>query len=485
MSNPVANTDTIVAVSSAAGVAHRAIIRMSGPEAVGCAEVVFRPSAAQNQNPESEIQNHAAPPPDDWSVTVGSLSVSSLSAPVPCLLYLMRAPRSYTREDVVEFHVVGSPPVTAAVLAEVLSRGVRLARPGEFTERAYLNGRMDLSQAEAVLKIIQATSDAERRLALGELTGKLSKRITVLTERLVDLLARVELALDFSEEDVPVIDAKTLGWELASAAKDVDDLLSSGDAGYVYAENPRVSIIGRTNVGKSSLFNRLLGSDEAIVTSISGTTRDVLEQELDIAGTKLLLVDTAGEKESPEVEGRRPREEADPDEMAIERARAEREKADLLLLVIDGSQPLTAIDVELLDGVSSNPRPLLLVLNKTDLPVDAETDRAARCRALVVPVSCATGQGIGRLRDEIRASLSLRGVERSGLRFMLNLRQLDSLRLAAESLRGAQSAAAGGLGLEFAAADILAAINRLRELTHPLEEDEILDRIFSRFCIGK
>ena len=480
--------ETIVAVSSGAGAAERAIVRMSGPRAVAVAGGMFRADDGRT------LEDLPA-----WSVVTGTLELAVFRAPVPVLLYLMRAPRSYTREDVVEFHVVGAPPVTAAVTAEVTARGVRLARPGEFTERAYLSGRIDLSQAEAVLKLIHARSDAERRLALGEVTGDFSRRIDGLAGRLVDTLTRVELALDFSEDDVPVIGAGELATELTDVSDDVDDLLRSGSGRYVFTERARVAVIGRANVGKSSLFNRLLARDEAIVTDISGTTRDVLEAELDLEDVQILLADTAGEKDSRSLfcgapsgpTGKRLLESfsgtRDPDDIALERARVELDRADVVLLVVDASQPLTAVDLTLLDRVDegSASSPALIVLNKTDLPMDVETERIVRTRGLVVPVSCVTGDGLDRLRDEIVQMLTVRGVERQGLRFLLNLRQLNSLRLALDALARASDAVREGLSLEFPAADLRTATGHLRDLTHPLDEEEILQGIFSRFCIGK
>jgi len=553
--------DTIVAVSSAPGAAERVIVRMSGPESVSLAAQVFRPDDG---------------PPIDalpaWSVSRGVLRVSVFSAPVPALCYLMRAPRSYTREDVVEFHTVGAPAVASAVVGELTAREVRLARAGEFTERAYLSGRIDLSQAEAVLKLIHATDDAERRLALGELTGELSVRIERLAGRLVDLLARVELALDFSEDDIPVIGAAELTGELAAASAEVDELLRSGSGRAVFSEEPRIALIGRTNVGKSSLFNRLLSRDEAIVTDVHGTTRDVLEGELELAGVTVLLVDTAGETAPPgdrdaslsplppaggeaglpafltplpprggegQGEGGSPAGGArfersadssadalDPDDIALARARAELDRADLVLLVVDASEPLTAIDMTLLDRLASSSSPLgeergrepsssplppaggegegeggnvpdgtdardhrgastLIVLNKTDLAVNAETERVVRRRGIVAAVSCLTGAGLDDLRRELAQALTVRGLERTGLRFLFNLRQLDALRSAGEALARAAGATHRDIGLEFTAADIRAALGHLREMTHPFEEEEVLDHIFSRFCIGK
>ena len=503
-------SDTIVAVSSASGAGRRAIVRMSGPRAMEVADGLFRPDSGPSP---SELPA--------WSVARGRLDIADFTVPVPALLYLMRAPRSYTREDVVEFHLVGSPPVTSAVLAEITSRDVRLARPGEFTERAYLSGRIDLSQAEAVLKLIHARTEAEERLAVGELTGELSKRIAEVTERLVELLTQVELAIDFSEDEVPLVAMDSLADRLAALRAEIDELRSAGTARTVFSEMPRVGIIGRTNAGKSSLFNRLLERDTAIVTAASGTTRDVLEEELDLDDVRLLLVDTAGEKTPT----------ADLDDIALERARTERERADLLLLVIDASEPLTAIDLTLLDRLcavpplpaaggqvvsSSSPLPLrervrvrgtspaseapgdevssadervstgtLIVLNKSDLPVNVETERTVRSRELAVSVSCKTGSGLDRLRDEIREALTHGGGAMSGQRFGFNLRQLNSLRDASDALGRASGAASEDLGFEFPASDIRSAVNHLRDLTHPLDEEEILERIFSRFCIGK
>ncbi len=497
--------DTIVAVSSPAGASARAIVRLSGPDALACADALFSPAASPIQNPKPKIQNGA-----DWSASVGSLAIPAFHVPVPCLLMVMRAPRSYTREDVVEFHVPGSPPVASAVLEAVLSRGARLARPGEFTERAFLSGRIDLAQAEAVMKLIHAAGEAESRLAMGELTGALSKRIDGVTERLTEALARVELALDFSEEDVPTASADELAAAIDAAAREVNDLLRSAPANTAFSERPRVAIVGRANAGKSSLFNRLLDRDAAIVTPVAGTTRDTLEEETDLAEAPILLVDTAGERANSKLETRNSplvpkdlrgpegKEETDPDEQAIARAREERERSDLLLLVIDASAPLTAVDLALLDRLAlGSPRPprggegqgegrivsssVIVVLNKTDLPICPETAQIVRSRALSVDVSCATGEGLDRLRAEIRERLQRRGVERSGQRFLLNLRQVDSLRGAAEALARAKQAS----GLELVADDLRAAVNHLRALTRPLDPEDLLDRIFSRFCIGK
>ena len=478
--------DTIVAVSSPPGASPRAILRLSGPDALACADKLFSPLCATDGLPASAL--------GDWSLAPGSLAVPAFAAPVPCLLFVMRGPRSYTREDVVEFHVPGSPPVVSGVLEAVLAAGARLARAGEFTERAYLSGRIDLAQAEAVMKLIHAAGEDESRLALGELTGALSKRIGRIAERLTEALTQAELALDFSEEDVLPSGEGDIASEIDAAAREIDDLRASAGVSAVFSERPRVSIVGRANAGKSSLFNRLLARDAAIVTSVAGTTRDVLEEEVDIDGAKVLLVDTAGERPplipSPPSGGEGQGEGAvavDPDEEAIRRARAEHERADLLLLVIDGSQPLTAIDEALLDSLSvnlksetQNPKSLI-VLNKTDLPTAPETDRELRARGVVVSVSCVTGSGLDRLRSEIRETLLGRGIRRPGQRFLLTLRQIDSLRLAAETLSRAKEA----IGLELIADDLRAAINHLRSLTRPLDEDDILDRIFSRFCIGK
>ena len=485
------SAETIAAVSSPAGASARAIVRLSGPGALACAEALFSPSVSAIQNPKSKIQNRA-----DWSVACGYLAVPAFCAAVPCLLMVMRAPRSYTREDVVEFHVPGSPPVAAGVLEAVLGQGARLARPGEFTERAFLSGRIDLAQAEAVMKLIHAAGEAEGRLAVGELGGALSRRIDAIAERLVETLAQAELALDFSEDDVPAMSAEDLARAVEAAAGDIDELRRSAPANAAFSERPRVSIVGRANAGKSSLFNRLPHHDAAIVTSVAGTTRDVLEEETDLDGAKLLLVDTAGERGAASTDA------ANPDEQAIARAREESARADLLLLVIDASEPLTAVDVELLDRLASGfPRPPLggegkgegrmaasssfVVLNKSDLSCSPDTVETVRSRALAIDVSCATGEGLDRLRSEIRERLLLRGVARPGSRFLLNLRQVDSLRLASEALARAKQAADGALGLELIADDLRAAINRLRSLTRPLDPDELLDRIFSRFCIGK
>lgn len=476
------SSETIVAVSSPPGSSARAIVRLSGPEAIVCAEKLFV-SQAKSQKPKAKIEA-------DWHITLGSLTVPAFVAPVPCMLMMMRGPRSYTREDVVEFHVPGSPPVVSGVLEAVLASGARLARPGEFTERAYLSGRIDLAQAEAVMKLIHAAGEDESRLALGELTGALSKRVAAVAEQLTEALTQVELAIDFSEEDLVPAGEDKIAREVSCALGEVEGLRRSEGAAVAFSERARIAVVGRANAGKSSLFNRLVGRAAAIVTPVPGTTRDVLEEETDIEGARVLLVDTAGER--PKAEGERPKAEPDPDEEALVRARSERERADLLLLVIDGSEPLSAVDAEFLDAVSANPKSkiqnpksspaCLLVLNKSDLPAAEKTERPdISGRGHVVEVSCLTGAGLDALRAEIREALLGRGVRRPAQRFLLTLRQLDSLRLAAECLARARDAS----GLELIADDLRGAINHLRSLTRPLAAADLLDRIFSRFCIGK
>jgi tRNA modification GTPase len=303
--------------------------------------------------------------------------------------------------------------------------------------------------------------------------------VSDLTERLIETLSRVEMTLDFPEDDVPLIESAALAGSVAEVSDAVTAILASSAGRTVFAEEPRVGLIGRTNVGKSSLFNRLAGRDDAIVADVHGTTRDTLEAEIDLGGTRLLLVDTAGEKTAS----------SDLDDSALARARQECERAEVVVLVIDASRPLDAVDAALLakltpsaEGGSARG---FVVLNKTDLGIDAATDALVRSRVRAVAASCVAPGGVDRVRDELRSSLVDQGASSGAARFLLNVRQLDSLRTAGDALRRAEEAANDDIGLEFAAADIRAAVNHLRELTFPLDPEELLDRIFSRFCIGK
>ena len=384
----------------------------------------------------------------------------------------MRAPHSFTREEVVEVHCHGGMVIIRQIVDAFLEVGARLARPGEFTQRAFLNGRLDLSQAEAVIDLIRARSESAGRVALAQLDGRVSRIVAEMSDRLADLLSHVESLVDFPEEDIEFAELSFLEDESRSLLAQIEDFLEHFDMGRVMREGLSVLILGKPNVGKSSLLNLLLGESRAIVSDIPGTTRDTIEENLVLGGIPLRLIDTAGVRDSEdpvEVEG-------------IARARAKVASADLILLVVDGSCPLDEQD--LLAFSACREYKTLLVCNKSDLP---QSSLPSEWTALpTVFLSCRSGEGLSLLRDSIVTLLggSVQGDLAQEVVFS-DRRHRDALLRTRESLMRFQSALSDGLSPEFPALDLREALDALGEILGKTTPDNILDRIFSRFCIGK
>ena len=453
--------DTIVAVSSPAGTSARAIVRLSGPGSLGAVGTVF----------DCGRDLHLLP---GFTLVAGRLKLPGFPG-LDARLYLMRSPRSYTRQDVVELHVPGSPPLVQETVDVILGAGVRLARPGEFTERAFLSGRIDLAQAEAVMKIVSASTAEEMRLALSELEGTFSSEIGRARARLFDLLVALETSLDFADQDIRFIEPSDAEEVLAEVAESLAVVERRSHDQYLFRDRPRVMLVGRTNVGKSSLYNRLVGEAEAIVSDRPGTTRDVLETDMVLGGCAVTLVDAAGAVEAG-------------DELSAEalaRARREMEKAALLILVVDGSRPPETWDRKLTQMTERCLR--LLVLNKRDLgTVVTASELGAEAPGLAtLSVSALTGQGcqdIGRWIADQVASGRLSASEK---RYLLNLRQRRAVAAARQAVARARGTLAEDLGFEFTALEVRSAADALSALTRPVAHDEVLDSIFSHFCIGK
>jgi tRNA modification GTPase len=391
------------------------------------------------------------------------------------LVTYMRAPHSYTREDVVEISGHGGVGVMARILEAVVSVGARLAGPGEFTKRAFLNGRLDLSQAEAVIDLIHAHTEESHRQALAQLQGGLSQAIRALRDELLEVLAYVEGAMEFPEEDLELLPWETLRARTRAVAAQVAALLDSFQGGRVLREGVQVAIVGRPNVGKSSLFNALLAANRAIVTPIPGTTRDVLEEVANVHGYPFRLIDTAGIRPS-----------TDPVEReGIERARASLEGADLVLLVLDRSEPLTVEDEEAVAAVQG--KRVQVVLNKADLPPRL-TAGELQVRLPEWPktaVSCKERRGLERLTEAMLAAV-LHGPQpsREGP-VVTRLRHWEALQRARQSLLQACEAMERRLSGEFIAVDLREALEWLGEIVGLNYTEDLLDKIFGEFCIGK
>jgi tRNA modification GTPase len=411
------------------------------------------------------------------------------------LAAFMPAPRTYTREDVVEFQAHGGPLILRRILELVLRSGARAARPGEMTLRAFLNGRLDLAQAEAVMSLISAESEAGRRLALRQLQGDLSRRVEQARGAVMGALARIEASIDFPEEEVPAPDPTELAKLLDEARYAIERLLEGAERGRIVREGLRVSLVGRPNVGKSSLLNALLGIDRAIVTPFPGTTRDTIEERATIAGIPVQLVDTAGLTPS-----------RDPIEsIGVERSRDAARSADLLLFILDGAEPLQPLDLaaatELhaltLDTsgqqdtspprVGESPR-VLLVVNKADLPriVDEPAVQALWEGAGIVYSSALSTEGVTSLEQSI-SDLVLGGESEvgGGETLVTSARHSDALRRALEHLTDARQTLADDVPLDFVSIDLRSTLQTLGEITGETAGNDLLERIFSEFCIGK
>lgn len=453
--------ETIVAVSSPSGRASRGIVRLSGPHALRITSEIFQSDPPLSQSPT-------------YTRVEGEARISGFGL-APVAVYIMREPYSYTREDVLEFHLAGSPAVLSAVLKEIISRGARIAQPGEFTLRAFLSGRIDLAQAEAVLKVIRSRSQAERNIALGELEGRLSRGIEALREKVTDLLATVELSIDFSDQDIEILSREELLERLTVLCEDGERILREGSERTYYDEGIITVIMGRTNVGKSSICNALLERPRSIVHSEPSTTRDPLDDSLLIDGVLFHLWDTAGMTT--------PRSPVD--EEAISRSSRLLKRAQLPILVTDGSSTVTDEDRALFSEVSDVP--CIVVVNKIDLGLKLARDEYGKefPRARTAFTCAISGEGISELRGELVRVVRAGELALTSTHFALNIRQREALGRGTVALRRAEEGCRRGLGEELLASELRSTIDSLSELLGRVESEEILERIFSEFCIGK
>ena len=442
--------DTIAAISTPLGEGGIGIVRLSGKDALPIVQGLFD---RQLQN-RRLVYGHIVDP------ETGEVIDEALAA-------YMKAPHTYTREDVVEIDCHGGPLPLQRILGLALRCGARVAYPGEFTLRAFLNGRLDLAQAESVLDVIQSRTRASLRLAVQGLGGKLSEPIKEVRRSLMDILAYLTARIDFPEDEVGEQDVKG---PLEKAQATLQHLIANADAGIVYRQGVRTAIVGRPNVGKSSLLNRLLRQSRAIVTPIPGTTRDTLEETVNLKGVPFILIDTAGIMKSNNVV----------EELAVERSRKAIEQADFVLFVIDASEPLANSDKELTDFLAE--KTALVVANKCDLPRQAGLDELPW---LQVSTSALTGEGLEELESAMVNSVLGGKIVTSDALLVTNPRHKEALQRAERHLAHAGTAVEEKLPDDFVTIDLTAALNALGEITGETVTDELLDTIFSRFCIGK
>ena len=486
--------DTICAIATPVGEGGIGIIRVSGAQAVEVAAHVVRP---RNRQPLQQLESHRlylsdvlypeSPLPPGEGQGEGQASAID-----EALVVVMRKPRSYTGEDVVEIQTHGGAWILQATCHGLIRHGARLAQPGEFTKRAFLNGRLDLTQAEAVLDTIQATTSRSLQAAQSLLRGSLSKEIETFRERLIRVLAHVEAGMDFAEEDITFIQAAEVQQSLTDTQRAVERLITSYEEGRIIREGIKVAIIGRPNVGKSSLLNALLKLDRAIVSDQPGTTRDVIDESLNIQGIPLRLLDTAGLRRTQDkIEGE-----------GIRRTEDAIAEADVLLLVVDGSMGVTDEDRDVFETYCS--RKYLLVMNKMDLRESQTFDARKGFSPLplgegqgegpsqgegegagFVKVSAKTGEGLDHLTEVIQSVCLKEGLEATPSVLVTRLRHKASLEEAHRSIEEAMRSLERKESGECVAMDIRAALDALGEITGAVSTEDILDRIFQDFCIGK
>ncbi len=451
--------DTIGAISTSLGEGGIGIVRLSGGEALAVTEKIFRGGSLE-----------------DRRLTYGHIYDNFTDELIDEVMTVyMKGPKSYTAEDVVEIQCHGSIVSLRKILALVLKNGVRLAERGEFTKRAFLNGRLDLSQAEAVIDLIKAKSDKSFDVALGQLEGMLSNEVKKIRRLLVDLLVNIAVNIDYPDEDIEELTYENLLKGLAEIKEQLLNLLATADTGRLMREGLKVAIIGKPNVGKSSLMNGLLRETRAIVTEIPGTTRDTIEEMISIRGIPVRLADTAGIHETDDII----------EKIGIERSKDSFSKADLIIFVADGSRKLSAEDEEILESIQG--KRMIAVINKSDLPQETGIkELAAKMpEAHIVVGSMKENIGVEEIEEEIEKLVYGGKVKQENSLMVTNIRQKNLLEQAAKAIEDAEDMAKQREPLEFIEIDVNQSYSLLGEIIGETVADDIINEVFARFCLGK
>jgi len=450
--------DTIVAIATPLGEGGLAVIRLSGKQALAIAEKCFEPIGNASDKPTTA---------NTHTLHYGKIVHDGCEID-EVLLAILKAPRTFTREDTVEITCHGGLLASQSVLKAILAVGARSADPGEFTRRAFLNGRIDLAQAEAVADVIHARTDLALTAANEQLAGKLSQRINQLRDDLMQTLAHIEAHLDFPDEDIAPDTMAQLLSRLDGALVFIDELLATADEGQILRRGIRAAIVGRPNVGKSSLLNQLLGHERAIVTATAGTTRDTIEETANVRGIPVVFIDTAGLRKAAdaiEAEG-------------IRRSHESVATAELILHVLDASEALTDEDQKYLNEFCGKKR--ILIANKIDQPHQLDLSKYE-----IIETCALNGGGLETLKDAIRAAVWSGEIRADMLPVMINARHQDALRRARAGLEKSLTALRDAANLELVAMDLRIAVNAVGEVVGKTSTDDLLDSIFSQFCIGK
>jgi tRNA modification GTPase len=454
--------DTIAAIATPPGEGGIAIVRISGVGAENIATKIFARAHGKNGRLTSHRLYHGAIHDPKTSGMVDEV-----------LLTIMRKPRSYTGEDIVEIHCHGGAFLVRKILGLALSQGARQAEPGEFTKRAFLNGKMDLSQAEAVLDLIRARTDKAADLALTQSAGEIAKWVHGLRDELLDIMVQVEAAIDFPEEEIELLKRQEVIQNINDLRVKIAEILSTYAWGRLFREGARVCLCGRPNVGKSSLLNALLGEERVIVTPVPGTTRDVIEEAINLDGLPVVLWDTAGICETDDHVER----------MGVNLSRQYLEKADAAVIVLDGSTSLTEADQDLLRSVSAKKN--LIAVNKRDLPQALSIDDLSQFSgsSTIAWVSAKLGDGIDDLKKKLRELVIGSQIEPAIV--LTNLRHRNALFRGEAALKHAVTTLGEGYAAEFVGVDLRETCDALGEIIGSVTNEDILERIFREFCIGK
>ncbi|MCY7779056.1 tRNA uridine-5-carboxymethylaminomethyl(34) synthesis GTPase MnmE [Bacillus haynesii] len=458
--------DTIAAISTPMGEGAIAIVRMSGPEALAIADKVYKgPRGKRLSSVDSHTINYGHIVDPETEKVVEEVMVS-----------VLKAPKTFTREDIVEINCHGGLVTVNQVLQLVLREGARLAEPGEFTKRAFLNGRIDLSQAEAVMDLIRAKTDRAMNVAMNQMEGRLSSLIKRLRAEILETLAHVEVNIDYPEyDDVEEMTHKMLIEKATKVKKEIEALLTTSEQGKILREGISTVIIGRPNVGKSSLLNSLVHETKAIVTDIPGTTRDVIEEYVNVRGVPLRLVDTAGIRETEDIVER----------IGVERSRQVLKEADLILLVLNYSEPLSEEDIKLFEATKG--MDIIVIVNKTDLEQKLDLDRVRELAGNqpVVTTSLLKEEGIDELEEAIQSLFFTGAIESGDLTYVSNTRHISLLHEAKRAITDALEGIENDVPIDMVQIDLTRCWEVLGEIIGDAVHESLIDQLFSQFCLGK
>ena len=455
-------TDTIAAIATPLGESGIGVIRISGSKAYDVGDAIFQ---SKSSLPLAQRR--------DRSIQYGLIVDDDGKAVDEVILLIMKGPRSYTAEDVLEIQCHGGRQSLSEILGLVLRHGARLANPGEFTQRAFVNGRIDLAQAEAVMDVIQAKSAQGLTSAVSQLEGRLSRVVGDMRLHLTDFITRLEVTVDYPEEDLEEIEVPDIAGAIREMEQRLDAMLAESKSGRMMRDGVMAAIAGTPNAGKSSLLNRFLETERAIVTDVPGTTRDVIEEWITIQGVPICLVDTAGIRSTDDTV----------EQIGVRRAKEYMDRADIILVVVDQSRPLQEEDRQILE--TARGRQALIVLNKEDLQPAFETEELQSYGLPLLSISASTGAGMGELKDAMLSLALKQGLTAAQSALLANTRHIELVRQSREALQRALDAIEAGMPVDCAIVDIREAWELLGSITGDTVHDDIIEEIFSRFCLGK